>query len=223
MSSSIIHHTWSVALFGWQAGRRLALEGQADGKLGGNSINGRFLRAMERALLHTHHNVWCTLWVTNVTHTYLKAYPPHRTLCGAADGTGDQGEHMFFPLLTAIVLLLTFSSKLFFPLPCSSGQPALSSPLLSKYFSLIWEWNRVALLFRLSWSIKEKMRQKGALWVCHHERTVPNRLLSNCSFNILLNCYPVYCKWKRCVCNRKWEYQSKGKQKKSLGGGHHIV
>lgn len=45
-------------------------------------------------------------WVKNVTCTYLKAYLPHLILRRAADGTGDQEEHMFFPLLTAIVSLL---------------------------------------------------------------------------------------------------------------------
>lgn len=52
---STIPEVWRCAA-GWQAGRRLALQGEPDGKLGGNSINGRFLRTRERAPLRTHLN-----------------------------------------------------------------------------------------------------------------------------------------------------------------------
>lgn len=66
----------------------------------GNSINGRFLRARERAQLHTHPHARCKHIVTNVAHAYFKASPMHLPLWGATDRMGEQDEYMFFPQFT---------------------------------------------------------------------------------------------------------------------------
>lgn len=72
---------------------------------------------------------------------------------------------------------------------------------VSLSLSLRWLYRGVAPLLSPSRSIKEKMRQRGTLSVCHQKRTIPTYLPAN--YSMLLNCPAVLVLVWLCVQEEK--------------------
>lgn len=129
---------------------------------------------------------------TRVPQSISYTSPP---LWGATDRTGEQEGHMFFPRFTTpflfcFSLLMPLRLKVIFCLPRFLVESWVwISFSLSLSLSLRWLYRGVAPLLSPSRSIKETMRQRGTLSVCHQKRTIPTYLPAN--YSILLNCPAV--------------------------------
>lgn len=152
----------------------------------------------EGTAAHTHSHARCK---HNKCNTLVNAHtrvpqsisytsPP---LWGATDRTGEQEEHMFFPRFTTpflfcFSLLMPPRLQVTFCLPRFLVESWLWISI-SLSLSLRWLYRGVAPLLSPSRSIKEKMRQRGTLSVCHQKRTIPTYLPAN--YSMLLNCPAV--------------------------------
>ena len=124
MSSSIIHHTWSVVL-------RLASQVEADEKLGGIQLMDIFLRTRERAQPHTHpsctvqkHRKTCNMLMNARTRTTKHTSPNVRGQwqeCGA--GGPCVLSLVYNHPVTSVPLFLLRSLRLFLTQPVESLFP----------------------------------------------------------------------------------------------------